>query len=220
MNFDLAGEFLEGEGIQTTTVLGTDDIASAGPDEQEKRRGVAGIIYAYKVAGAKAAQGADLQEVTRIAAKAVDHCRSIGCALSPCQIPGAGAPTFSLADNEMEMGMGIHGEPGIWRDALRSADVIADEMLSRLLADRPATAKGRLSVLVNSLGATPLEELFIVYRRLAQRLTKEGLTIVRPLVGQYVTSMEMVGISISLFHLDNELEELLGAPASCPFWSV
>lgn len=220
MNFDLAGELLEAEGIQTTTVLGTDDIASAGSDEREKRRGVAGIIYAYKVAGAKAIQGADLQEVTRIAAKAVDHCRTIGCALSPCQIPGAGAPTFSLADNEMEMGMGIHGEPGIWRDVLRPANVIADEMVSRLLADRPAATKGRLSVLVNSLGATPLEELFIVYRHLAQRLTKEGLTIVRPLVGQYVTSMEMAGLSISLFHLDSELEELLEAPASCPFWSV
>lgn len=220
MNFDLAGELLEGEGIETATVLGSDDIASATPEEKQKRRGVAGIVYAYKAAGAKAALGADLKDVTRIAAKAVDRCRTIGCALSPCQIPGASQPTFALGEDEIEMGMGIHGEPGIWRDKLRDADAIADEMTARLLEDRPAEPGGRISVLVNSLGATPLEELFILYRRVARQLAAQGVTIVRPLVGHFVTSMEMAGVSISLLHLDDELEELIGAPADCPFWKV
>ncbi|MBL8589020.1 MAG: dihydroxyacetone kinase subunit DhaK [Methylobacteriaceae bacterium] len=220
MNFDLAGEMVEIDDIETTTVLGTDDIASAAPAESGKRRGVAGIIYAYKIAGAKADAGADLAEVTATAQAAVDACRTIGVALSPCQIPGAAAPTFAIGADEIEMGMGIHGEPGIWRDKLRSADDVADEMVKRLLADPVKHASDRVSVLVNSLGATPLEELFIVYRRVARQLTKNGLTIVRPLVGHYVTSMEMAGLSISLIHLDAAREALLAAPAECPFWRV
>jgi dihydroxyacetone kinase-like protein len=219
MNFDMAGEMLEGE-IETTTVLGTDDIASAGPEEAGKRRGVAGIIYAYKAAGAKAEEGADLAAVTATAAKAVARTRTIGVALSPCQVPGAAKPTFIIADDEIEMGMGIHGEPGIWRAKLKSADDVADEMIERLLTEKPADAGQRVSILVNSLGATPLEELFILYRRAAKRLGEAGLTIVQPLVGPYVTSMEMAGASISLCFLDEELERLLAAPASCPFWRV
>jgi dihydroxyacetone kinase-like protein len=220
MNFDMAGEMLEADGITTTTVLGTDDIASAAPAEAQKRRGVAGIIYAYKAAGAKAAQGADLDAVTRVAAKAVAQTRTIGCALSPCQIPGAAKPTFTLGDDEIEMGMGIHGEPGIWRDKLRPADAIADEMVSRLLKDPVPNPTKRVSILVNSLGATPLEELFIVYRRVKSQLDKAGIRIVRPLVGHYVTSMEMAGISISISYLDDELDALLAAPCTCPFWKV
>jgi dihydroxyacetone kinase-like protein len=220
MNFDLAGEFLEEDGMRTTTVLGTDDIASAGPGEAHKRRGVAGIVYAYKIAGAAAEQDLDLDAVTALAQRAVSRCRTIGVALAPCQIPGAASPTFTLGEDEIELGMGIHGEPGIWRDRLKPADALADEMLDRLLADPVEGASKRVSVLVNSLGATPLEELFIVYRRIAARLGGQGFTIVRPLVGPMVTSMEMAGMSISLLHLDEELESLLGAPADCPFWKV
>jgi dihydroxyacetone kinase-like protein len=220
MNFDLASELMADDGIETTTVLGNDDIASAGPQEAAKRRGVAGIIYAYKAAGASSAAGDDLQEVTRVANKAVSRCRTIGVALSPCQVPGADKPTFTIGDDEMEMGMGIHGEPGIWRDKLKPADEIADEMVERLLAERPSDASGRISVLVNSLGATPLEELFILYRRIKATLGKAGLEIVQPLVGHYVTSMEMSGASLSILHLDPELEKLLAAPANCPFWKV
>ncbi|WP_024506037.1 dihydroxyacetone kinase subunit DhaK [Bradyrhizobium sp. ARR65] len=218
MNFDLAGEMVDVDHIQTTTVLGTDDIASAAPDDSVKRRGVAGIIYAYKIAGAKADAGAGLAEVTATAQAAVNACRTIGLALSPCQIPGAAKPTFELGADEIEMG--IHGEPGIWRDKLRPADDVADEMVRRLLADPVAHKSERVSVLVNSLGATPLEELFIVYRRVAALLKREGLTIVRPLVGHYVTSMEMAGLSISMIHLDAERERLLAAPCACPFWRV
>lgn len=220
MNFDLAGEMVEMDGIESTTVLGTDDIASAAPEDSAKRRGVAGIIYAYKIAGAKADAGAGLAEVTATAQAAVNACRTIGVALSPCQIPGAAKPTFELGADEIEMGMGIHGEPGIWRNKLRPADEVADEMVRRLLADPVAHGSERVSVLVNSLGATPLEELFIIYRRAATLLNKEGLTIVRPLVGHYVTSMEMAGLSISMIHLNAEREKLLAAPCACPFWRV
>jgi phosphoenolpyruvate---glycerone phosphotransferase subunit DhaK len=220
MNFDMAGELVEDEGIRTTTVLGNDDVASGGPTERAKRRGVAGILYAYKAAGATAEKGADLDEVTRVAGKAVAATRTIGVALSPCQVPTASKPSFALADDEIEMGMGIHGEPGIWRDRLKPADAIVDEMIDRLLADRPDGAGERVSILVNSLGSTPLEELFILYRRAAARLSKEGLTIVQPLVGAFVTSMEMAGASISLCFLDDEIAAALAAPAECPFWRV
>lgn len=220
MNFDLAGDLLEAEGIRTTTVLGSDDIASASPAESGKRRGVAGILYAYKLAGAMADRGADLDEVTRIAAKAVSHARTIGCALSPCQIPGAAAPTFTLGDDEIEMGMGIHGEPGIWRAALRPADAIADEMVERLLGDPAQVRSHRISVIVNSLGATPLEELFILYRRIKAQFAAADIDVVHSLVGRWVTSMEMAGVSLSLLYLDDELEPLLTAPCDCPFWKV
>ena len=220
MNFDMAGEMLEDEGIRCATVLGNDDIASAGPAEAGRRRGVAGLIYAYKTAGAMAEAGAGLDEVVRIAARTVAATRSIGVALAPCTVPSAGRPTFTLAEDQIEMGMGIHGEPGIWRDALRSADAIVDEMIDRLLAERPAGAGDRVSILVNSLGATPLEELFILYRRAAQRLAGESIVVVQPLVGPFVTSLEMAGASISLCFLDEELERLLAAPAQCPFWRV
>lgn len=219
MNFDMAGEMLEGE-IETTTVLGNDDVASAAPAERAKRRGVAGLIYAYKLAGASAQSGVDLAEVTRAAQDAVDHTRSIGVALSPCLVPGAAAPNFSIGDDEMEMGMGIHGEPGIWRAKLRPADDVADEMVRRVLDDAPPGGAGRVSVLMNSLGATPLEELFILFRRIKARLATAGLEVVQPLVGHYATSMEMAGASLSLLFLDDARAKLLAAPARCPFWQV
>lgn len=220
MNFDMAGEMLEDEGIETTTVLGNDDVASASPDEREKRRGVAGIIYAYKAAGARAEQGAPLAEVTATAKKAVEATRTVGIALSPCQVPGSDRPSFTLGDDEIEMGMGIHGEPGIWRDKLKPADEVADAMVELLLADRPQGSGDAVSMLVNSLGATPLEELFILYRRMAGRLDREGLQIVMPLVGHFVTSMEMAGASLSLCFVDEDLHALLAAPCNCPFWRV
>jgi len=220
MNFDMAGEMLEMEDIQSTTVLLADDVASAPPDEAEKRRGVAGMVYAFKCAGAKAEAMADLAEVTRVAQKTADACRSIGMALTPCTVPQAGKPTFQIGDDEMEMGMGIHGEPGIWRDKLKPADAIADEMMDRLLTDMPLAKGDRASVMVNSLGATPPEELYIMYRRVKQAIATAGAAIVMPLVGRYATSMEMTGVTITLCKLDDELETLLKAPASCAFWSV
>jgi dihydroxyacetone kinase-like protein len=220
MNFDMAGDTLDMEDLRSTTVLLADDVASAPPAEASKRRGVAGMVYAFKIAGAAAEARADLDTVTRIAQKASDACRSIGAALTSCTVPAAGKPTFTIAEEDMEMGMGIHGEPGVWRGKLRTADAIAAEMLDLLLADLPVARGDRVSVLVNSLGATPPEELYILYRQVAARFHDLGATIVMPLVGRYATSMEMAGVSFTLCKLDDELERLLKAPAECAFWKV
>lgn len=220
MNFEMAAEIVDLDGIRTTTVKAADDVASAGPHEREKRRGVAGLIYAYKLAGAKAETMASLDEVTAVARKAADSIRSIGVALSPCIVPAAGKPGFQLSDTEMEFGMGIHGEPGVYRSSLKKADAIVDEMLERLLGDMPLASGDRISVLVNSLGATPLEELYIAYRQASQQLAARGISIVMPLVGRYATSMEMTGMSLSICKLDDELEMLLRQPCHCPFWQV
>jgi dihydroxyacetone kinase-like protein len=221
MNFDMAGEMLELEGIPSDTVLVADDVASAPPAERDKRRGVAGLVYVFKLAGAKAEQaGATLADVAALARKAAGACASIGVALSPCIVPEAGKPTFSIADDEVEMGMGIHGEPGIWRGKLGTARALAGEMLERILADMNPGRGERVSVLVNSLGATPHEELYNLYRHVAHVLAQKGIDIVAPLVGRYATSMEMSGASLTLLRLDAELESLLRAPADCPFWRV
>ena len=220
MNFDMACEILALEDIRTTTVRVADDVASASLRERSKRRGVAGLVYAYKIAGAKADSLANLETVTAFAERAADACRSVGVALTPCTVPTAGRPTFAIGEDEMEIGMGIHGEPGVRRGSLRSADVIAEEMLHLLLSDMPLSSGDRVSVLVNSLGATPLEELYIVYRYVARRLAAMGSTIVMPLVGRYATSMEMAGFSVTVCKLDKELEALLLAPCDSPFWRV
>lgn len=221
MNFDLAGETLEMEqDIKSTTVLLADDVASAPPAEAAKRRGVAGMVYAFKIAGAAAKKGGDLAAVTATAQKAADACRSLGMALTPCAIPLSGKNTFEIGSDEMEMGMGIHGEPGIWRDKLKTADAIIDEMWERLQADRPVGKGDSVSVLVNSLGATPPEELYILYGRLTKHLQDCGARVVMPLVGRYATSMEMTGATLTVCQLDAELEGLLQAPASCAFWQV
>ena len=220
MNFDMAGEMLEMEDIPSTTVLLADDVASAPKDEREKRRGVAGMVYAFKTAGAAAEQLKNLEDVTRIAQKTADACHSVGAALTSCTIPQAGKPTFEISEEDMEMGMGIHGEPGVWRGKLRTADEIANEMVDMLLADINPNSESRMSVMVNSLGATPLEELYILYRIVKKRLEDVKVKIVMPLVGRYATSMEMTGVSFTFCELDSELESLLMEPAHCAFWSV
>ena len=220
MNFDMAGELVEMEDIRTTTVTVADDVASAGPEERHKRRGVAGLVFCFKMAGARACAGGSLDEVATVAQKAVDSCRSVGVALTPCIVPCAGRPTFTISEDEMEIGMGIHGEPGVRRGPLRKADEIVTEMLEMLLADMPLASGDRVSVLVNSLGATPLEELYIAYRHVAAKLKELGVTVVSPLIGRYATSMEMAGMSLTFSKLDAELEVLLKAPCDCPFLKV
>ena len=220
MNFDMAGEMLEMEDINSTTVLLADDVASAPKNEREKRRGVAGMVYAFKIAGAAAEQMKSLEDVTRIAQKTADACHSVGAALTSCTVPQAGKPTFEISEEDMEMGMGIHGEPGVWRGNLKKADNIANEMVDMLLADINAVSGARMSVLVNSLGATPQEELYILYRIVKERLEDIGVKIVMPLVGRYATSMEMTGVSFTFCELDSELEDLLLEPAHCAFWTV
>lgn len=220
LNFDMAGDLVELDGIRTTTVLLADDVASAAPSERVKRRGVAGMVPVFKIAGAAADAGKTLEDVTAIAARASEACRTIGVALTPCIVPQVGKPTFNLGPGEMEIGMGIHGEPGVMRGKLATADKIADDMLDRLLADAPVSSGDRVFVLVNSLGATPVEELYILYRRIADRLASLSVMVVRPLVGRYATSMEMTGASLTLMRLDGDLERMLSAPARCAFWHV
>ena len=220
MNFEMALEELESDTLKLTSVRVADDVVSAPADERARRRGVAGMVFAFKIAGARAAAGGSLDEVTAAARKAADACRSIGVALAPCTVPESGLASFEIADTEIEFGMGIHGEPGIWRGPLKPADALTDEMLDLLLPELNLAKGDSISVLVNSLGATPHEELFIVYRRVAEALAQRGVRVVMPLVGRYATSMEMTGMSLTLMPLDAELERLLQAPANCPFWKV
>ncbi len=217
MNFDMAAEMAEEEGIQVRTVLVADDVASAPKGKEDDRRGVAGLFYAYKVAGACAEGGAGLEEIAATTRDALGQVRSIGVAITPCEVPGAGKPSFSLKENEMEIGMGIHGEAGIRRGPRKSADEVTEDMMKLLLEDLPHSAGDAVSVLVNSLGATPLEELYIIYRKAAQILEANKIGVYRPYVGRYATSMEMAGFSITLFRLNDQFKKYLDHPVRTPF---
>ena len=217
MNFDMAAEMAEEEEIRVQTVLVADDVASAPKGKEDDRRGVAGLFYAYKVAGACADGGAALNEVAETTREALSRVRSIGVAITPCEVPGAGKPSFSLEENEMEIGMGIHGEAGIRRGPRKSADEVTGDMMKLLLDDLPHSAGDTVSVLVNSLGATPLEELYIIYRKTAQILEANKISVYRPYVGRYATSMEMAGFSITLFRLNDRFKKFLDHPVWTPF---
>lgn len=219
MNFDMAGEMAEFEDIEVRTVLVKDDVASAPPEEADRRRGVAGMVFAFKVAGAKAALGGSLDEIVTITEKALANIRTMGVALSPCTVPAVGKPTFTIAEDEMEIGMGIHGEPGMKREKLQTADEIAARMTNAILEDLKPDPGDRLAVMVNGLGATPPEELYILFRKAHDMLTERGLQIYRPYIGEFATSMEMAGASFTFFRLDDELIELLDAPANTPFFT-
>ena len=219
MNFDMACEMVEMDDIETRTVRVKDDVASSPAETREKRRGVAGMVYAFKVAGAAAERMMSLDEVAAAAQKALDNIRTMGVALTPCIVPQVGQPTFQIADDEMEVGMGIHGEKGIEVRKMMTADETAEVLVGRILEDMPLEPGDEVSVMVNGLGATPMEEQLIVYRRVHQLLTEKGVKIVMPHVGEYATSMEMAGISVTLFKLDEQLKELLLAPAQTPFYT-
>lgn len=218
MNFDMAGEMAEMEDIEVRTVLVKDDVASAPPEAAGRRRGVAGMVFAFKVAGAKADQGGSLDEVVEVAERALANIRTMGVALSPCTVPLAGKPTFTIGDDEMEIGMGIHGEPGMKREKLQTANEIAERMTTAILDDLQPQAGDRLAVMVNGLGATPPEELYVMYRKVHQLLTGRELKVHRAYVGEYATSMEMAGASLTFFRLDDELAGLLDHPAQTPFF--
>ncbi|WP_324650069.1 dihydroxyacetone kinase family protein [Georgenia sp. H159] len=218
-NFDVAADLAAADGIRTTTVLGTDDILSAPTERAETRRGVAGLIFAYKTAGAAADRGDDLATVTEIAQRTVDRTRTMGVGLSPTILPAAGEPTFTLAEGEMEIGIGIHGEPGSHRGPLETADEITDRFIAELTKELDLTEGSRVALLVNGLGSTPLEELYLIYRRTHQLLAERGVTIHRRYIGEYATSLEMAGASLSVLVLDDELTELIDAPARSPFFT-
>jgi dihydroxyacetone kinase-like protein len=219
INFDMAAELADLDGVKVKQVVGNDDVASSVVGEEHKRRGVAGIFFVFKAAGAAAAEGLSLDEVTRIADKARLRTRTIGVALSSCVVPEIGHATFSIGADEMEIGMGIHGEPGISRKKLAPADSVIDEMMERVFAEQTFADQDEVAVLVNGLGGTPKEELYILFRRVSQLLAERCVKTKHVWIGEFATAMEMAGASISILHLDDELDRLIGAPANTPFFS-
>jgi phosphoenolpyruvate---glycerone phosphotransferase subunit DhaK len=220
MNFDMAAEMLAMDDIEVRTVLTTDDVASAPRDKRETRRGVAGNFFIFKAAGAACDLMLPLDECGRIARKANDHTYTMGVALGPCSLPQTRKVNFDIGADDMEIGMGIHGEPGIARGPLKSADLIVDDMLDRIFAEMSPRRGNRVAVLVNSLGSTPLMELYIMNRRVKQRLDDLGIVVHATWVGHYCTSLEMAGASITLLHLDNELTQMLDHPCDCAMFRV
>ena len=218
LNFDMAAEMAEVEDIKVLSLVGADDVASASKGEEHKRRGVAGIFFVYKIAGAKADELAPIDEVKRVGEKAAANVRTMGVALTPCIVPEVGKPGFTIGDDEMEIGMGIHGEPGIHRGQLKPADDVVDTMMSAILEDLPFKKDDEVAVLINGLGATPKEEMYIAYRRIDQILKECGISVFHVYVGEFATSMEMAGFSISLLKLDDEMKQLLAKPARTPFF--
>jgi len=221
-NFDMAAEMADfEEDIRVLSVVAGEDVASAGPaapGAKNTRRGVAGIFFVFKCAGAAADRMMDLDEVKRIADKAAANVRTMGVALTPCVVPRVGKPGFSLGEDEMEIGMGIHGETGIRRGKIEPADQITDEMLDKVIMDLPYQSGDEVAVLINGLGATTLDEQYIVTRRVKQHLEGKGIKVYRYYVGEYVTSLEMAGLSISLLKLDDELKKMVDYPAHTPFF--
>ncbi|TDT50348.1 dihydroxyacetone kinase subunit DhaK [Fonticella tunisiensis] len=215
MNFDMGAEMAAAEGIRVETVLVTDDVYSS--TEIKNRRGVAGDFYVFKVAAAKAALGYDLDAVKSAAEKANANTRSMGVAMSSSTLPITGKTIFELEDGDMEVGMGIHGEPGVRRTKIEPADKVVDEILGYILPDLPFNEGDEVSVLVNGLGATPLMDLHVAYRRVAQVLEEKKIKIYNSFVGNYATSMDMAGMSITLMKLDDELKELLDYPCDAPY---
>jgi dihydroxyacetone kinase-like protein len=215
MNFDMAAEMLAMDDIDVRTVLSTDDVASAPRDQREKRRGVAGNFFIFKAAGAAADRMFSFDECERIARKANDQTFTMGVALAPCSLPQTRKPNFEIGDDEMEIGMGIHGEPGIARGKLDPADAIVDAMIDRIFEDMAPSRGERVAVLVNSLGATTPMELYVMNRRVAQRLRDAGLETHASWVGPYCTSLEMAGASITLHRMDGELQQMLDHPCDC-----
>lgn len=213
MNFDMGAEMLEDDGIEVRTVRVTDDVAAAPPERTYDRRGIAGDIYMIKIVGGAAAELDTLDEVERVAKKAVANVRSIGVAVSAGSIPETGKPTFELADDEIEIGMGAHGEAGVARQKLAPADAVADQLMGKLLDDLPFRSGDEVALLINNLGATTMMEMLIVNRRIRQILDERGIKVHRTDVGTWLTVQEMAGFSVTLMKLDDELKRYLDMPA-------
>ena len=215
MNFEMAADMARDEGIKVAQVVVNDDVAVKDSLYTVGRRGVAGTVFVHKIAGALAETGADLEAVQAVAQKVIDNVRTMGAAIAPCTVPAAGKPGFELGEDEMEGGIGIHGEPGTHREPLKTADEIVDMLLAQILADLDF-AGSEVAVMINSAGATPLMELFILNNRVADVLAEKGVKVYKTLVGEFMTSIEMAGFSISLLKLDSQLKELLDAKADTP----
>ncbi len=212
LNFETAADLAGADGIEVRSVIINDDVAVKDSLYTAGRRGVAGTVLVEKIAGAAAQRGDSLDEVTAVAEKVNSQVRSMGVALTPCIVPHAGEPSFTLADDEIEIGIGIHGEPGREKVKLQSADEIVDRILGPILDDIPFESGDKVLLLVNGMGGTPQIELYVVYRRAREVLAERGIEVTRSLVGNYTTSLEMQGMSISVLKLDDELTELWDAP--------
>ena len=216
MNVKMAIKLAAKEGIEILTVVANDDVCSASLDEREKRRGVAGEIFMWKCGGAKAAEGASLEDVRATAQKAIDSCRSVGVGLGPCTLPAVGHPNFVIEPGTMEVGIGHHGEPGVRVEPLTSAAEIGRDMAKIVLDDHDLAQGSEVAVLISGLGATPLDELYILNDAIETAISARGLKIYRTYVGNYFTSLEMVGATLSIMALDNELKRLLDTAVRCP----
>jgi dihydroxyacetone kinase len=217
MNFEMAAEELEMEDIHSEIVKVSDDVASAPRENWNERRGVAGLFFAYKIAGAMAEKRATLDQVSAITRKVIEQTATMGIALSSCQLPAASKPIFEIGKNEMEIGMGIHGEPGVERVALKTSAEIAESIIDRLVKDLNLRSGSRVAILVNGLGATSREELYILFKDTKKILDKIGIKIEKTYVDEFATSMEMQGASITLLSVDDELVSLLEQPVYTPF---
>lgn len=216
MNFEMAAEMAADEGIAVEKVVVADDVAVENSTWTTGRRGIAGTIFVHKCAGACAEAGGDLAAVKGIAEKVISNVRSMGMALAPCTVPSAGKPSFELPEDEVEIGMGIHGEPGTHREKIRSVNDTTDHLLDKILAEDIYHAGDEVAVMVNGLGATPLQELYIANLRVSEVLAEKNIKISGTFVGNYMTSIDMAGFSITLLKLDDELKKYLNAPADTP----
>jgi dihydroxyacetone kinase-like protein len=213
MAFDMAQEMAEADGLRVRTLFINDDVAVEDSTYTVGRRGVAGNFFVMKAVGAAAEAGAELDEVVRIGAKVNARTRTMGVALTSCTPPSKGSPLFELGEDEIEVGVGIHGEPGRRRAQLTTADDIVDELLRSVVGDLPFRAGDKVALMINGLGGTPISELYVLYGRAHDQLAAQGITVARSYVGEYCTSLDMAGASLTLVHLDEEIEELLAAPA-------
>jgi len=220
MNFEMAKEMAEMEGIKVESVVVNDDVAVENSLYTAGRRGIAGTVFVHKIAGAMAEKGASLEEVKRVAQKTIDNVRSMGMALTPCTVPAAGKPNFTLDENEMEIGMGIHGEPGTHRETIKPANEIVEHMLNKILNDMPLNNGDEVAVMINGLSGTPLMELYIVNNKVNEMLKSLGVNVYKTFVGEFMTSLEMAGFSITVLKLDNELKELLDEKADTAAFKV
>ncbi len=218
MNVKMARKMAENAGIEIATVVANDDVCSASFDEREKRRGVAGEIFMWKIGGAKAALGGSLSEVQAAAQKAIDNCRSVGVGLGPCTLPAVGHPNFKIESGTMEMGIGHHGEPGIEVTKLKSANEVASDMAAVVLSDPGQQSHAEYAVLVSGLGATPINELYVLYDQIEKDIVAKGCSVYKAYVGNYFTSLEMVGASLTIMAVDDELKHLLAYETNCAYF--
>lgn len=220
MNFDMAKEMAEMEGIEVETVVVNDDVAVEDSLYTAGRRGIAGTVFVHKIAGALAEKGEDLSKVKRVADKVVENVKSMGMALSSCIVPAAGKANFELGEDEVEIGMGIHGEPGTHREKISTADSVVDHLMDKILSNMDLEKNDEVAVMVNGLAATPFMELYIVNKRIHEVLEEKGVKVHKTFVGEFMTSLEMAGFSISILKLDQELKELLDEKADTPALKV